>query len=573
MSSSVPGTPSSEEKVEEVLVKIKSSELEKILTRRLIVEDNDDDYVDEADGEYSSPKAIEYGIRYDAHWLKCHPPKFQLMTILGLLEDSHHYNDDDDDEREHDDDENENDPTLQCHIVSSATAATTTKEANVNGAITNGNHLHHHQITTNKMKHLQWMDLRRRNNDDDTDPSLLSWESLGDCYTLLRSILGIDHHSSPWNCDNCEGNKQKQPNYEICVLAFPFEGDGTKQINALKDFRVSDASPSWFLHSIVNCENMEYNGSCLLDDASNYVSNSSPPATLFVYKRLPSRPRFMMGQKMLGTDQHAPLSQPNLCLSSATSLGCLWEQVLPGDDDEDDGKQQENNGHGELERKDEEQTIRLQCPPYVDLFKVHDPQIYEQLFDPETIQTFIEEAIRIPQWTPWPETQHYSSSGADGLATWRVFPLCYCFPANDVTKRKWVDATSAFCPKTCQILLDVLGCKLRTALFSQLSPNTTLAAHTGWADLANHVLRLHIPLIVPDKCGTWVDGCVQYHQVGKPILFDDSKIHRAFNYSDESRIVLIVDIERPTTSLPVGYATGGHSDELDAFIEQMGSVK
>ena len=129
---------------------------------------------------------------------------------------------------------------------------------------------------------------------------------------------------------------------------------------------------------------------------------------------------------------------------------------------------------------------------------------------------------------------------------------------------------------------------LRTALFSQLAPGSVLEEHTGWADLANHVLRLHIPLIVPtnnsnssnidnnndndnsndDLCGTWVDGCVETHAVGRPLLFDDSKIHRAFNYSDGNRIVLIVDIARPER-LPLGTAESGHTDELDAFIQQM----
>jgi hypothetical protein len=101
-------------------------------------------------------------------------------------------------------------------------------------------------------------------------------------------------------------------------------------------------------------------------------------------------------------------------------------------------------------------------------------------------------------------------------------------------------------------------------------------------------------LIIPQQeaglCGTWVDGCVETHQVGRPVLFDDSKIHRAFHYSSSSssnnnnttnnnnnksnnnetqmRIVLIVDLERPS-HLPLGHATGGHSEELDAFIQQM----
>ena len=109
--------------------------------------------------------------------------------------------------------------------------------------------------------------------------------------------------------------------------------------------------------------------------------------------------------------------------------------------------------------------------------------------------------------------------------------------------------------------------------------------------LANHVLRLHIPLVVPNNininddndgdgngicgdglCGTWVDGCVETHAMGRPLLFDDSKIHRAFNYSDGNRIVLIVDLARPER-LPLGTAKSGHTEELDAFIQQMNIPK
>lgn len=71
--------------------------------------------------------------------------------------------------------------------------------------------------------------------------------------------------------------------------------------------------------------------------------------------------------------------------------------------------------------------------------------------------------------------------------------------------------------------------------------------------------------------------------LGEIIVFDDSKIHKAFNVpidslhdevsSDESndtecsmdRIVLIVDLLRPP-ELPLGAATGNHTQELDNLI-------
>lgn len=56
----------------------------------------------------------------------------------------------------------------------------------------------------------------------------------------------------------------------------------------------------------------------------------------------------------------------------------------------------------------------------------------------------------------------------------------------------------------------------------------------GWGILANHVLRVHLPLIVPTINGTECCALVcekqpQYHKVGDFVVFDDSKMHYAFN--------------------------------------------
>jgi aspartyl/asparaginyl beta-hydroxylase (cupin superfamily) len=50
-------------------------------------------------------------------------------------------------------------------------------------------------------------------------------------------------------------------------------------------------------------------------------------------------------------------------------------------------------------------------------------------------------------------------------------------------------------------------------------------------------------------------------------VFDDSKKHYAFNTTDEERIVLIVDLMRPS-HIPIGTAVGEHTPELDAFISR-----
>ena len=218
-----------------------------------------------------------------------------------------------------------------------------------------------------------------------------------------------------------------------------------------------------------------------------------------------------------------------------------------------------------------QQFYRPVAPPFLSM-----KQDYSNLIEPllltENFQTIRQEAMNIPQWTAWPERQHYSSKGDSDEPTWTVFPLCHCFPANIVENRTWIDATSNFVPQTVALLKEHLGDTLRTALFSRLEPESTLEAHTGWEDLANHVYRLHLPLVVPNGeglCGAWVDGCVETHKEGRPLVFDDSKVHRAFNYSSTgARVVLILDLARPVY-LPIGTATGGHTDELDSFINSI----
>jgi hypothetical protein len=118
-----------------------------------------------------------------------------------------------------------------------------------------------------------------------------------------------------------------------------------------------------------------------------------------------------------------------------------------------------------------------------------------RFFGEQALQVFTKEALNIPQWTPWPETQHYdtttrntttngSSGGSSGgkqqrnTKPWTVFPLCYYFPSNAPDRLTWVEATKKHCPETCQLLQDILGMPLRTALFSQLEPCTTLSAYS-----------------------------------------------------------------------------------------------
>ena len=189
------------------------------------------------------------------------------------------------------------------------------------------------------------------------------------------------------------------------------------------------------------------------------------------------------------------------------------------------------------------------------------PQL-QLLYD--NVAVLADESKTINSWTPWPEDHFGEASQSD----WTVFPFLHTFPALDESKSSWIKSTTEHCPRTAALLRQIPT--LRTALFSRLGPGTKLSSHTGWADLANYVLRCHVCVDVPDElsCGLNVDEDIEYHKQGEILVFDDSKRHKAFNNStDKARIVLIVDLLRPS-SIPLGTAKGGHTQELDDFVSR-----
>jgi aspartyl/asparaginyl beta-hydroxylase (cupin superfamily) len=205
-------------------------------------------------------------------------------------------------------------------------------------------------------------------------------------------------------------------------------------------------------------------------------------------------------------------------------------------------------------------------PPHFYNWRELFPELEELVNNADVILKEAEKMEQALRYTPWPEANLYNRSDQKG--DWKVVPLLYTFPAYDPSKSRWVSANCDQCPKTTGLLRTLPG--IRTALFSRMGANTRLSSHRGWADLANHVLRCHLSLRVPDEpnsCGVWVEGEVQHHAKGKLIVFDDSHEHKAFNASGkQDRIVLIFDMIRPA-GVPPGVADKGHTEQLDDFID------
>lgn len=132
--------------------------------------------------------------------------------------------------------------------------------------------------------------------------------------------------------------------------------------------------------------------------------------------------------------------------------------------------------------------------------------------------------------------QQYISKG-DG---WKVFIL---FGFGVPSRRN-----CARCPETARLLsTSVPG--LQSAWFSILEPHYHIPRHRG---ITKTVLRAHLGLLVPaqrDRCIMEVDDRVVSWEPGKCLVFDDFYRHEVWNNTDEERVVLIFDFDRPMRPL------------------------
>lgn len=80
-------------------------------------------------------------------------------------------------------------------------------------------------------------------------------------------------------------------------------------------------------------------------------------------------------------------------------------------------------------------------------------------------------------------------------------------------------------------------------MFSVLRPHSRIPAHYG---AVNGRLVVHLPLIVPPNCGA-LRALDQEHvwQEGRLMMFDDTFEHEAWNHSDHTRVVLLMDTWNP----------------------------
>ncbi|MCK0128416.1 aspartyl/asparaginyl beta-hydroxylase domain-containing protein [Erythrobacter sp. F6033] len=100
-------------------------------------------------------------------------------------------------------------------------------------------------------------------------------------------------------------------------------------------------------------------------------------------------------------------------------------------------------------------------------------------------------------------------------------------------------------PQTAKLVSQIPG--LNSAFFSILAPGSQITPHRG---VTKALITAHLGLVVPKerkKCWMRVDDQHLCWQSGKWLVFDDTYEHEVQNETDETRIVLLCQVERPLT--------------------------
>lgn len=111
---------------------------------------------------------------------------------------------------------------------------------------------------------------------------------------------------------------------------------------------------------------------------------------------------------------------------------------------------------------------------------------------------------------------------------------------------KWygepLDSAEALCPQTVALLKSIPSVK--AAMFALLPPGSKLNPHR---DPFAGSLRYHLGLITPnsDDCRIFVDGQMHSWRDGGDVVFDETYVHWAENRTDQTRVILFADVERP----------------------------
>ena len=106
-----------------------------------------------------------------------------------------------------------------------------------------------------------------------------------------------------------------------------------------------------------------------------------------------------------------------------------------------------------------------------------------------------------------------------------------------------LETNAKLTPRTAELLEGIPN--LQSAMLSILAPGYHIPAHKG---VTKGILRCHIGLIIPkdyEKCRIRVDDTITPWREGEVFVFDDTYEHEVWNETDEERVILLFDFDRP----------------------------
>jgi aspartate beta-hydroxylase len=111
---------------------------------------------------------------------------------------------------------------------------------------------------------------------------------------------------------------------------------------------------------------------------------------------------------------------------------------------------------------------------------------------------------------------------------------------------KKYEANHVECPRTSAILealpLVRIPDHAPEICFSVLTAGTHILPHYGTSNIRSVV---HLPLIVPEQCALKVSDQILVGVAGKCLSFDDTYLHEAWNKSEQTRVILLMDTWNP----------------------------
>lgn len=172
-----------------------------------------------------------------------------------------------------------------------------------------------------------------------------------------------------------------------------------------------------------------------------------------------------------------------------------------------------------------------------------DPQQFPELAPLQANwQTIRDEALKLNDEGQIRAAASYTDIGFNSFfrTGWKRFYLTWY--------GKELSSANALCPQTVALLKSIPS--IKAAMFASLPPGATLVRHR---DPYAGSLRYHLGLTTPNDPGCFieVDGQRYHWKDGEVVMFDETFIHHAANETQQQRVVLFCDVERPLHTAPV----------------------